>query len=111
VSITEKHPLPWVFVLNLDAHDCNGVWDASGKLVMSTPYSGDNLPLRFMVAAVNRQHGPPICGKCDKPSGGRLGHWCEPCTASHIKEIQADMHLYQSAEKRASREADFNKDT
>lgn len=104
--ILDKHPLPW-------KEGIIGIFsDANGNVVVFGPTDIEPLKVtKFMVDAVNRLYGPPICAKCDKPSGGRLGHWCDPCMDAHVKDLQGDIHLYQSAEKRADREAEFNKDT
>lgn len=114
-KIIKAHPSPWrVEYAELNKHQYMiDIFSANGDEPTGC-LCADEVDLtmfQFMVDAVNRQYGPPICDKCDKPSGGRLGHWCEPCREEHVKELKLDIDKYQSPEKRKDRESAFNSET
>ena len=109
-KLINDHPLPW------SVNDYK-VFDIKQALVADlatddVDWMKQEIVVEVLVGAVNRLYGPILCPKCDKPSGQRDRLWlCQDCRDAHIKDLQSDIHLYQSAEHRASREADFNKDT
>ncbi len=51
----------------------------------------------------------PLCGQLSDQD--EQWKWCTTCRGIKIEEMKATAHLYQSADKRAEREAEFNKDT